>query len=213
MRSAKRIWLFTYGAASPSITEKSLRSLGHIVKECYTLSQRDLKYTLVRMAKRVHDAAIVKLQESLDIIPQTLPGFDSVTSIDENNGGLDEHPGFRLIIEHMNNESSLLEAWMQDGDIRSNHHGILWQHRTDQDFSRMRKTKLVSIAKEVTANYNDLQSKYCALEERCDLLALEKAECEQDLAEMKERNSALKSRNRILQAFSDSESRRRLCDL
>ena len=183
---------------------------GYKVKECYTLTQRDFKYTLIRFVKRVHRKAIFELQKLFGVIPQELPGFDSITGIEGSHRDLSEHPGFQLIVEHMNSESTLLEIWMKDGDISSNPKGLLWNFRSMPDFNRMRKSKLVDVAKKATENYSSLLTKYKSLEERCDILALEKVECEQELSQLKEKYSALKARNRVLQAFSDSESRKAL---
>ena len=78
MPHARKIWLMTYGASAPSITSEMLRAAGFAVKECYTLTQRDFKYTLLRFRKRVYRSHLSAFAEEHGVIEQCIPGYDSI---------------------------------------------------------------------------------------------------------------------------------------
>ena len=198
--SARKIWLLTYGASSPCITHSQLIDSGLHVKECYTLTQRDLKYTLIRLSVRVYVKAINEVMDELKVIPQELPGYEKVTGITGSNGSINEHPGFQLIVKHMNENSPLLQTWMEDGDLHSNSGGLLWEFRTLVDYDRIRKRKLQEVAKELASEVKRLVAQNVSLEERCDLLALENAEMGLKNEQLTERNRALKVHVRVLKA-------------
>jgi len=164
-------------------------------KECYTLTQRDLKYTLIRLAVRVYAQVVVGLMEELKIIPQELPGFDSVTGISGSNGSMEEHPGFQLMVKHMNENSVMLDVWMEKGDLQTNKEGLLWCFRTSSDYSKMKKRKLVTMTQELVEENKRLAAKQSSLEERNDLLALENAEHVQKVEELEEKIEKLKEKN------------------
>jgi hypothetical protein len=198
--NARKIWLLTYGASSTCITHSQLIDAGLRVKECYTLTQRDLKYTMIRLSVRVYVKAINDLMDELIVIPQQLPGYEKVTGITGSHGSINEHPGFQLIVKHMNENSPLLQVWMEDGDLLSNSGGLLWGFRTSLDYSRIRKRKLEEMAKEFASENKRLVAQIASLEERCDLLALENTEMGLKNERLTERNRVLKIQVRVLKA-------------
>jgi len=193
------------------MTHEMLSSHGFGVSECYTLTQRDFKYTLVRFDTRVYRSQLVSFQKDSGIIEQSIPGFESIAhNKDRNTVDFDGHPGLSLIIEHLNKRSSELVAWM-DGGGNCLVDGILWDQLESVDHGRMRKSRLVSIIKETNAKYKDLSSRFEALEQQNDLLATELAECKDEIESFKETKQALKHKVRVLQMMVDSENRRKLC--
>jgi len=197
---ARKIWLLTYGASSPSITHIQLIDAGFRVKECYTLTQRDLKYTLIRLFDRVYVHAINDLMGKLKVISQHLPGYEHAAGITGSNGSMEEHPGFQLIVKHMNESSPLLETWLEDGDILSNSGSLLWGFRTSVDYGQMSKRKLEGMVKEFAAENKRLVVQNVSLEERCDLLALENAENGLKIEKLTEKNRDLKCHVSALKA-------------
>jgi hypothetical protein len=55
-----------------------LRVAGFAVKECYTWTQRDFKYTLLRLRKRVNQSHLAAFGEEHGVIEQCIPGYDSI---------------------------------------------------------------------------------------------------------------------------------------
>jgi uncharacterized protein YdcH (DUF465 family) len=211
MPHARKIWLMTYGASSPSITSDMLRAAGFAVKECYTLTQRDFKYTLLRFSAKVYLSQLVSFGKEHGVIEQCIPGFDSI-AYNRGHGSVDfdGHPGLSLIIENLNTRSSALDIWMDEGDCYAD--GMLWDKIECVDYSRMRKTSLVSIIKDTDAKFKNLEERYKALEQQCELLATENAECKQEIESWKDTRVALKRRVRILQEMVDADTQRRLCE-
>jgi hypothetical protein len=165
MPHARKTWLMIYGASSPSITSDMLLAAGFAVKECYTLTQRDFKYTLLRFSSKVYLSQIVSFGKENGIIEQCIPGFDSI-EYNRGHGSVDfdGHPGFSLIVENLNTRSSALDIWMDEGDCYAD--GMLWNKIECVDYSRMRKTSLVSIIKETNYKFKDLEERYKALEQQ-----------------------------------------------
>ena len=79
--STKRNWLITYGASYPSITHELLDSSHIQADECYTLTQRDLKYTLINATDCLRSSAVVLLLKANHIIPQEVLGMKRLRSM------------------------------------------------------------------------------------------------------------------------------------
>jgi len=153
----KQIWLFTYGADCQSITYQVLSGCGLKVDECYTVSWRESKYTLVHTPKchrlrRTGVEKIMSLMQSLfQITGSGLFGFDSVScnsKLDEATFSLELHPGFRFMVHQLNTSPSNIEWWMKQGDLKTNRKGMLWKYLDDTPPAEMTRAQLI---KRVTA--------------------------------------------------------------
>jgi hypothetical protein len=75
-------------------------------------------------------------------------GFDSVTcnaKTGEASFLLEDHPGFRILVEKVNKEPIDLEWWTRcaTDDLRANRKGLLWKHIESTDPSNMTRAQLV----------------------------------------------------------------------
>ena len=143
--SGKKTWLISYRASGQNITHSNWNSMTKIsIDECYTLAQRDMKYTLVHATKRVTayaiGKAIGKLEQETGIKRFSIFGYGEISS----GGDITEHPGMKLIIEHVNKQSPLLESWLECGDIRSNKRGILNRFLVSVDLNQMTRIQLLN---------------------------------------------------------------------
>jgi hypothetical protein len=78
------------------------------------------------------------------VIETEVFGFSSVSyNSKEDHTLLEEHPGFKLIIEVMNTNISKLEAWLHEGDLTSNRKGLLWKYLQYTDPEKMTRLQLI----------------------------------------------------------------------
>jgi hypothetical protein len=168
VRGARKMWLMTYGASSPSITSEMLCAAGFAVKECYTLTQREFKYTLLRLSGRVYRSHLAAFGEAHGIIEQSIPGYDSIAyNPDCSVVGFQGHPGLSLIIEHLNTQSSAVDAWIAKGGCLED--GMLGKQLEIRNYDRMTKVNAISKLKRSDAKYNELLLKYEAMEQKYGL--------------------------------------------
>ena len=146
--SGKCIWLITYAACSPSITHTILRDAGIDCVECHTISWRESKYTLLRLNKSKRTRlstiknAMLKMEESRGVRGSHIIGYDTLTS-NTKEGSVKEHPGFMRMVQLLNQKSTELESWINEGDVHTNKRGLLWQHIEDTDPADMTHAQLV----------------------------------------------------------------------
>ena len=150
--------LITYGASGRNITHELMTETGSFqVDECYTLAQRDLKYTLVHFKQRVVRSSIAQYMRHLDekygIKNTDVFGYDSISIGNE----IDSHPGMMLIIENANKTESPLECWMAEGTLKENRHGLLFSHLDEFDIEKMSKTQLVKHAKQLKRKLDEFK--------------------------------------------------------
>ena len=144
--SAKRIWLITYGAGCPSITHEVCAEGGVEVDECYTLTERDFKYTLIHTVMRKTLSKMHKMMEKAEsargIKTSNLFGYEPITA---NDTGLNDHPGMDLIVKSMYDPEKTLETWLATADLASNTKGLLYPYVTKDDVDSMTKTQLQNL--------------------------------------------------------------------
>ena len=109
-----RKFLLTYGSCSGGITHEMLSGFEKIeVDECYTLKQRDINYTLIHSTKRATRIAVtnvlIDLNELYGIKRTCVFGFETVSMGNE----IYDHPGFKLMVENMNDKSPHFDSWMK----------------------------------------------------------------------------------------------------
>ena len=137
------------------MNHEMLRSSGLIVDQCYTFAWRESKYTLIHVSDQSRtrisniQKLMTKLQAEHGIIPASICGFETIISNGRNNTDeLENHPGFRLIVDALNTKRDALEWWMETGDLINNRKGLLWKHIEDIDVTTMTKAQLTKRARE-----------------------------------------------------------------
>lgn len=145
------------------------------VDECYTLTQRDLKYTLIHLQRRVLRTTISKfmcyLERTYEIKSTNVFGYSSISLGSE----IDDHPGNLLIIEALNSDSSALDCWLAVGDVRSNNKGLLYDHLKGMSLEKMTKGQMMNFVKsqdkelvEARARISELERSSIELEQLRD---------------------------------------------
>ena len=157
--------LITYGSSSKSITHSLCMQYSTLeIDECYTLTQRDLKYTLIHIRKRFVRSTITSLMCRLDeehgIKSACVFGYNYVSMGEE----IDDHPGMKMIIENVKKNADILECWTSDGDIRNNKRGLLYLHLPGFDIHDMTRAQLVNHVKELNEKIRDNETRLATLE-------------------------------------------------
>lgn len=199
VETRKQIWLVTYGAACDSITHEMLKGSGINTDECYTIAWRESKYTLFHCPKtdRVSMEAMklatkVMKDRHQIVFNAAVFGYDALSSNDTSNGeSLENHPGFKKMVQLLNAGSKDLQWWIQgDGSsICEYRKGMLWKYIDSTDPEKMTHGQLVSRVKAwaplakmhdtLQEAYNSTSARLQALEEELQKLKMElKAERE-----------------------------------
>jgi hypothetical protein len=134
-----------------------LKQCGLEVDECYTATWRESKYTLIHSNKtfRLRRTALDKIMHQLlakfQVVETEIFGFDAVSCNSQAEGKLEDHPGFRIIVEMANKEPVDLEWWMlceaqessQERDLLNYRNGLLWKHIERTNPECMTKVQLI----------------------------------------------------------------------
>jgi hypothetical protein len=86
-----------------------------------------------------------KMHYRFQIMRSEIFGFDSVSSNSKTGELLEDHPGFRIMVQKVNTEPVDLEWWMgcEPADLFANRKGLLWKHIECTDVSHMTNAQLV----------------------------------------------------------------------
>jgi len=138
------VWLLTYGAACPKLTETICAECGIPLNECYTLEERDFKYTLVRTKKGCTLSEVEDMMQRAEsahgIKPNNIFGYEAIAS----SSDIDEHPGYNLIRKGMY-EGKRIHYWLARGSIRTNRKGLLFRYVSKRSTSQMTKHQLQNL--------------------------------------------------------------------
>lgn len=152
----KRTWFITYGASCTSITHITCSELGVDIDECYTLTQRDFKYTLIHLAKKQTLSRIQQLlidaEKAYGIKANNIFGYEPIAGDD-----LEDHPGMNLMIACMNNKDECFESWLLKLDLHSNTRGLMYRFLFDEDVTKMAKPQLEYALQKIIIKYNKLK--------------------------------------------------------
>ena len=106
--STKAIWLLTYASGSPDITHEMLYAHGITCMECYTITWRESKYTLIYLDKphRVRNTALEKVMRKLEDYHEVkgsyITGYEMIESNHKKSQTIEEHPGFQRMVQILN---------------------------------------------------------------------------------------------------------------
>jgi hypothetical protein len=134
------------------MTHEMLLACDLKVDECYTATWRESKYTLLYL-DRMHrtretavDKIMQKMQDRFQIVRSSIFGFDSVSSNFKTGEVLEDHPGFRIMVQKVNQEPVDLEWWIRCGaaELSANRKGLLWKYIESTDPKSMTHAQLVT---------------------------------------------------------------------
>ena len=196
---AKRIWLITYGASCTSITHTMCSTLGIEIDQCYTLSQRDFKYTLIHSIKKKTPTQIHKLldnaESSYGIKKNNLFGYESVTG---NDSELQHHPGMKLMIHHMNRKNDCFEAWLLKPDLYTNTKGIMHRFLTIEEIPKLTRSQLEFYTEKLEEKLKEQREKTRECEHLNEELGIQNDDLREELRKIKSENQDLRLVNKKL---------------
>ena len=123
------------------------------VDECYTAHWRESKFTLIRCLNnnRVRPEALKTAMGTLEktdgiTLRETILGYDSLTSVNkEKEDSLEDHPGFKKIIELLNIRSDDVKCWIEgDKNVYEHRSGALWRYLDTTDPQKMTQRQLAA---------------------------------------------------------------------
>ena len=204
--AAKKIWLFSYGADSPSINNTLWRSITNIeIDECYILTQRDLKYTLMHTTKRI---TVLRMQTVFRSM-ETRAGIKGscVFGYEELSYGEDiwEHPGIKLMIEHMNNGSPLFEHWLRNGSLETNKRGLMSKFMALNNKKDMSKAQLFHYFQEYKLKTD---SKILGMEQEYREMEAEIYRLRDINKDLRDENKLFREDNKMLRSVIERQTRR-----
>lgn len=192
---AKQIWLITYASGSPNITSELLIQSDIQCDECYTITWRESKYTLIHSKNRFRYSKLDKLinrdYRSHGIVGSHITGYDTLSSNDEKKDtAIHEHPGFQKMVELMNQKSADLVAWIEHGDLLTYRKGLLWKYIESTDPKEKTRKQLMDQVIKWTPL---IQEREALIETNRVLQATLNAETRSflDLVQVRERNHTL----------------------
>jgi hypothetical protein len=147
--SPKTIWLITYASGSPDITTEILAECNLQCNECYTTTWRESKYTLINLGypnrKRATglERAMAKMLSDHGIKGNAIHGYDMLSSNSKSENNIMEHPGFKRIVQQLNEKKDELRIWMKEEGVMTNKSGILWNFLDIRDPQTMSKAQLI----------------------------------------------------------------------
>ena len=213
----KQIWLMTYGSACDSITHQMLNELGIKPDECYTVIWRESKYTLFHCSKkrRVSMESLKRATEAIEeryriVFSAAVFGYDALCCNDAGEF-LENHPGFRKMVEMLNADSEDFEWWIDGNEscVRTYRKGLLWKYIENTDPEKMTHKQLASRVKvwaPIVRSHETLQEAYSAVTAR---LQANEEELKQLRMELKvERELSANLSGNITQLLEEKQSLR-----
>lgn len=121
----RNLWLIHYTASSPDLTHILLADENIHCDEVYTITWRESKYTLIHLPRRIGPTVLSRVMAEIEvkhsIKPSELFGYEPITS-----DSIPDHPGFKRIVETLNDRPTELRSWIVDG--KSDRKCALWRH-------------------------------------------------------------------------------------
>ena len=121
--------------------------------ECYTIQWRESKFTLIRCVKgnRISQEAIKAVMDTLEdeysiLLRATIVGYESLVSTNKQKmDSLEDHPGFKKIIELVNTHSDEVKYWINgERNIFEHRSGVLWKYIETTNPNQMTQKQLAT---------------------------------------------------------------------
>ena len=164
MQTQEQTWLITYGAGCKSIDHEILSAMGLEADECYSVTWRESKYSLIHLPKgnRKRRSNIIKVMQRMKdehgIIGTDIFGYDCIAcNTAHTKEFLEDHPGFRQMVTTLNTNTAALEAWMANGTLTSNRKGLLWNYIEATEPEEMTRSQLIRKIKEWSPRVRELE--------------------------------------------------------
>jgi hypothetical protein len=157
--SAKTIWLVTYASGSPDLTHQLLSKHKLKCVECHTITWRESKYTLLRLDRTASRIRRSGLQRVMDVLREEdgikssyIEGYEALSSNGRNqdNADIAEHPGFRRMVQLLNERPHEIRQWMLSGDVHTNRASLLWNHIEARNPRSLSRGQLIQRVEELT---------------------------------------------------------------
>ena len=172
---------------------------GIVPDELYTLEQRDLKYTLIYIKKRMRVEVLEKCMDSLNeshrVILQEIVGYQAVMGYYSLSNEVEDHPGFKLIVHNM---SSVLR-WNKVNEDPSQ--GLLWKYDPSVDHKKLSRAQAIALLDAHKAESVERKRKFEELELENDGLHLENVELQIEKKKLEEEVTRLGSKVTALRAL------------
>lgn len=197
--AARSAWLITYTASSDDITAQLLHKYAVMCNECYTTTWRESKYTLIHIphAKRIRQSAMEKtlalMHVQHNIRGTSIVGFDTLIS-NTTDTQLEDHPGFKRIVELVNAQSDEPRIWMESGEVRTNRKGMLWRHMEERDpreKSRNQLMRQVELWAPIVRESAELKTQNEVLRTALEIKDQELAQADRIISALESRNERL----------------------
>lgn len=148
----KVVWMLTYASGRQEITSSMLHENNIRCDEVYTTTWRESTYTLVHVESRHPVRAIAfrkamhSIKEKYGIKGSSVFGYDGLVSNTRDSSSVDinEHPGFKRMVQLLNEDREKLSIWLSSGDVDTNKKALLWQYLELTDLKEMTKTHVDS---------------------------------------------------------------------
>jgi hypothetical protein len=188
--SAKVTWLITYASGSPDITQEMLLEHNIQCNECYTTTWRESKYTLIHLTQihkkraSVLQGAMKKMEKDHGVKGSIIHGYETLSCNKKEEQSIKDHPGFKRIVQQLNENTDELRIWMQTGDVMTNKTGTLWNYIENRDPKLMTHAQLVE---KVTRLMKDTQE-FKSLKDSHEALRAAFTAQERELSKEKKQN-------------------------
>jgi hypothetical protein len=170
----KQIWFITYASGSSDLTPELLHEANIQCDECYTITWRESKYTLIhldsanRMRLPALKTALQKLHTDHGIITSFISGYDTLScnTLNEDQKVFN-HPGFQKMVELLNKKRDEVRIWLKNGEISTYRKGLLWKYIESTDHKKKTHGQLVEQVLKMTSKmqeYEELKSANQALQ-------------------------------------------------
>ena len=138
-----------------------------VCKECHTITWRESKYTLIYLTKRIRSSALKtimqRMREDHNICRSAIHGYETLAGTVKED---QDSPGFKRMIQLLNESCEEIRSWMETGTIKTNKNGILWRYITTTDPRSMSRAQLVKNMEKLaalTTEHDTLKKEYDAL--------------------------------------------------
>ena len=94
-------------------------------------------------------------------------GYETLSSNKKEDSPIADHPGFKRMIQQLNENPGELRIWLQSGDMMTNKTGVLWNYIEVRDPKLMTHSQLVETVTQLSKNTQEaknLKDSYEALQ-------------------------------------------------
>ena len=151
-RTQRCVWMITYASGCENISADMLHAHGIKCDECYTITWRESKYTLIhlktknRMRQGAVAMAVGKMQKKNGLVLSSIVGYETLTSNGKDEASVFDHPAFKRMIEVLNQSPADLDAWSAKAERK----GMLWKYFEGIDTRYMTRAQLIEHARKLT---------------------------------------------------------------